>query len=147
MAHSTDTPSVQLTRRGLLSAVSALSVLSLAQWPGRALAANLDADAFLAFSQKLVGHDDLSRDIAAEMLKAFVATGQEDAVSALVAGNEESEVADSIVVSWYTGESPDPDALEVLTYDEALIWEAMDYTKPMAFCGGGVGYWSDPPEA
>ena len=141
------TPPVTLTRRGLLSAVSAMSVLSLSHWPGRAQAANLDVDAFLALSQKLTVQNSLSVGTAEGMLKAFSATGREDDISALAAGNSDDELANSIVASWYTGESPDPDDLQVLTYTDALIWKAMDYTKPLAFCGGGVGYWADPPEA
>ncbi len=147
MTQSKATPPATLTRRGLLSAVSAMSVLSLSQWPGRALAANLDIDDFLALSQQLIGQNDLSADIAEGMLKAFSVTGREDDISALAAGKSDDDLANSIVTSWYTGESPDPDDLQVLTYTDALIWAAMDYTKPLAFCGGGVGYWADPPEA
>ncbi len=147
MAHSRSTPSTYLTRRGLLSAVSAISVLSLTQMPRRAFAANLDVDAFLALSRKLVGQNDLPEDIAAGMLKAFAAAGREDDISTLASGKSDDGLADEIVAAWYTGESPNPEDLDVLTYTDALIWEAMDYTKPMAFCGGGVGYWAEPPEA
>jgi hypothetical protein len=147
MTQSEVTTPTNLTRRGLLSAVSAMSVLSLSQWPGRALAANLDVDAFLALSQRLVGQDGVYEDIAGAMLKAFAATGKEDEVAALAAGESNEDLANDIVASWYTGMSPDPDDLQVLTYTEALIWQAMDYTKPMAHCGGGMGYWADPPAA
>lgn len=147
MTHSDVKTSATLTRRGLLSAVSAISVLSLAQVPGRAFAANLDVNAFLALSQKLVGQDDLDQDIADEMLTAFAAAGRVDAISGLVEGDGDTAVASEIVAAWYTGESPDPDDLQVLTYTEALIWQAMDYTKPQAHCGGGVGYWGERPEA
>ncbi len=59
----TNSKSLGITRRGLLSAASAIAVLSLTQMPGRAFAANLDLKAFLSLSQKLVGQDDLSEDI------------------------------------------------------------------------------------
>ncbi len=147
MIQSYSTTSATLTRRRLLSAVSAISVLSLTQMPGRAFAANLDVEAFLALSQKLVGRDELIEEIAAEMLKAFAAAGRMDVISELAESNSNDAVADEIVAAWYTGESPDPDDPEVLTYTEALIWQAMDYTKPLAVCGGGVGYWGEPPEA
>jgi hypothetical protein len=147
MTQAKDTTSATLTRRGLLSAVSAMSVLSLSQWPERAFAAELDVDAFFALSQELVGQSDLSKDLATKMLSAFSASDRADRVSALAAGESDDELANSIVASWYTGESPDPDDLEVLTYTDALIWQAMDYTKPMAYCGGAMGYWADPPVA
>ncbi|WP_417603248.1 sugar dehydrogenase complex small subunit [Primorskyibacter flagellatus] len=136
-----------VTRRTLLSAVSAMSVLSLSQWPGRAFAADLDVDAFLALSQKLTQQDDLSADIAADMLAAFSATGQAEDLAALAEDEADEALANAVVASWYSGVSPDQDDLQVLTYTDALIWQAMDYTKPMAYCGGEVGYWADPPSA
>lgn len=134
-----------MTRRSLLSAVSAVSLLSLMQVPGRAYAANLDLDAFLALSEKLVGQEDLSNDIAGEMLNAFTAVGKEDGLSALADGTKNDALSAEIVEAWYTGVSPDPDDLEVLTYTDALLWRAMDYTKPMGYCGGAMGYWAEPP--
>ncbi|TNF18992.1 MAG: ribonucleotide-diphosphate reductase subunit alpha [Rhodobacteraceae bacterium] len=147
MARTLAASSPDLTRRELLSAASALSVLTLSQWPGRAWAAGADAEAFLALSRRLVGQEDLSAEIAARMLEAFAATGRMDGIAALADGTGDSDLADEIVATWYTGISPDPDALEVLTYTDALLWQALDYTKPMAFCGGGMGYWADPPAA
>ncbi|SMC40348.1 sugar dehydrogenase complex small subunit [Primorskyibacter flagellatus] len=136
-----------VTRRTLLSAVSAMSVLSLSQWPGRAFAADLDVDAFLALSQKLTQQDDLSADIAADMLAAFSATGQAEDLAVLAEDENDEALANAVVASWYTGVSPDQDDFQVVTYTDALIWQAMDYTKPMAYCGGEVGYWADPPSA
>lgn len=136
----------KLTRRGLLSAVSAISVLALTQTPSRAYAANLDIDTFLTLSKKLVGHDDLYEDIAADMLRTFTVAGREDAISALADGTGDDAIASAIVDAWYTGVSPNSDDLGVLTYTDALVWQAMDYSKPMAYCGGAMGYWAEPPE-
>ena len=135
----------RMTRRGLLSAVSAISVLSVTQLPGLAFAANLDVQAFLALSQNLVGQDDLSEDIAANMLEAFSGLGRDDDLAALADGAEDEALSNEIVASWYTGVSPDPDDLKVLTYTDALMWQAMDFTKPMGECGGATGYWAEPP--
>ncbi len=140
------TTAATLTRRGLLCGVSAASVLALTQTPSRAYAANLDIDAFLALSKKLVGQDDLSEDIANGMLKAFAVAGHKDEISALSEGTGDDAIASAIVDAWYTGVSPNPDDLAVLTYTDALVWQAMDYTKPMAYCGGTMGYWAEPPE-
>jgi hypothetical protein len=138
---------VTLTRRGLLCATSAISVLSLTPWPAWALAADFDVDAFLTLSKDQLGQADLSKDIATSMLKAYTTIGKQDALAALAAGNKDPDLANSIVAAWYTGESPDPDAPQVLDYTDTLIWQAMDYTKPMGYCGGATGYWADPPEA
>ncbi|QCO56470.1 ribonucleotide-diphosphate reductase subunit alpha [Pseudorhodobacter turbinis] len=147
MRNSKMKSSTPLSRRGFMSAVSAMSMLSLSQWPGQAFGQGVGVDAFLALSEKLIGQDSLPQDIAGGMLSAFNATGKMDNISTLSADTVDSDLANAIVAAWYTGESPDPDDLTVLAYDEALIWQAMDFTKPMGFCGGGVGYWADPPEA
>lgn len=136
-----------LTRRSFLLATSAVSVLSLVPLPAWALTPNFDVDAFLALSEKHVGQTDLPKDLAAAMLKAYSTLGKEHALAALAAGKKDSDLANSLVTAWYTGESPDPDDLQVLDYTDTLIWQAMDYTKPMGYCGGAVGYWADPPEA
>lgn len=33
----------------------------------------------------------------------------------------------------------------MISYDEALVWQACDFTKPSATCGGPFGYWANPP--
>lgn len=46
---------------------------------------------------------------------------------------------------WYTGKITLKDGSErVITYDEALVWQACDFTKPPATCGGLFGYWQHP---
>ena len=136
-----------ISRRGLLSAVSAVSLLSLTQIPTRAFAADLDVEGFLALSQKLLRKEDLFEDVAAKMLKAFADIDRKDDLTALAEGAEDQALSNAIAAAWYSGVSPDPDDLEVLTYTDALMWQAMDYTKPMAYCGGPMGYWADPPES
>ncbi len=136
-----------ISRRGLLSAVSAVSLLSLTQIPTRAFAENLDVEGFLALSQKTLRKEDLFEDVAAKMLKAFADIDRKDDLTALAEGAEDQALSNEIAAAWYSGVSPDPDDLEVLTYTDALMWQAMDYTKPMAYCGGPMGYWADPPES
>lgn len=147
MPQSRKNRSAIVTRRALLCAVSALSVLAVSNAPMRAFAANMDVDGFLALSQRVLDKSGLSQTVASGMLQAFTASGREAGLVALAEGEADDELEAAIVSSWYTGLSPDPSDLQVLTYTDALIWRAMDYTKPMAFCGGGVGYWADPPEA
>ena len=135
-----------ISRRGLLSAVSAVSLLSLTQIPTRAFAADLDVEGFLALSQKILRKEDLFEDVAAKMLKSFADIDRKDDLTALAEGAEDQALSNEIAAAWYSGVSPDPDDLEVLTYTDALMWQAMDYTKPMAYCGGPMGHWADPPE-
>lgn len=135
-----------LTRRSFLLATSAVSVISLTPLSALALSPSFDVDAFIALSEKQVGSTDLPKDIATVMLKAYSELDKENALAALAAGKNDPDLANSLVTAWYTGESPDPDDLQVLDYTDTLIWQAMDYTKPMGYCGGAVGYWADPPE-
>jgi hypothetical protein len=136
-----------ISRRGLLSAVSAVSLLSLTQIPTRAFAADLDVEGILALSQKILRKEDLFEDVAAKILKSFADIDRKDDLTALAEGAEDQALSNEIVAAWYSGVSPDPDDLQVLTYTDALMWQAMDYTKPMAYCGGPMGYWADPPES
>ena len=34
----------------------------------------------------------------------------------------------------------------LLTYDDALVWQSCNFTKPPASCGGAFGYWQEKPE-
>lgn len=126
-----------------MSAVSALSLVPLSVW---ASSPDFDLNAFIALSEKQVKQTGLSDDLAAAMLKAYATLGKEHALAAMAAGKRNAALGNSLVTAWYTGESPDPDDPQVLDYTDALIWQTMDYTKPMGYCGGAVGYWADPPE-
>lgn len=135
-----------ITRRALLRGASALSVLALMEAPAQALGAKLDSEGFLKLSRKLLEQTNVSKDIGDQMLNAFTALGKQSELAGLVAGRRNDELASKIVASWYTGESPDPASPTALSYTDSLIWDALDYTKPMGYCGGATGYWSEPPE-
>ena len=135
-----------ITRRALLRGASALSVLALMEAPAQALGAKLDSEGFLKLSRKLLEQTNVSKDIGDQMLNAFTALGKQSELAGLAAGRRNDELASKIVASWYTGESPDPASPTVLSYTDSLIWDALDYTKPMGYCGGATGYWSEPPE-
>ncbi|MFW8594332.1 sugar dehydrogenase complex small subunit [Cribrihabitans neustonicus] len=133
------------SRRAFLAGSSAAAFSAAAGWPIDARAAALTAGDFLKISQDLTGRSGLDEDIAAAMLAAFKASGHEAELAELGSDQPDPALQNSIVAAWYSGVSPDPDAETVLTYTEALMWEAMSYTKPMGYCGGPVGYWAEPP--
>ncbi|SEK45753.1 Membrane bound FAD containing D-sorbitol dehydrogenase [Roseovarius nanhaiticus] len=147
MPNSNSAQQASMTRRSLLCAASSLPVLALAQWPARALAAEFDVGAFLRLSQELTARDALSESIGADLLKAFAATDRAADLAALADGAEDDDLANAVVASWYSGISPDPEDTQVASYTEALMWDAMDFTKPQGMCGGGMGYWNDAPDA
>jgi len=46
---------------------------------------------------------------------------------------------------WYTGQIERADGrIDVIDYDDALVWRACAWTKPPATCGGTFGYWQKP---
>jgi len=50
---------------------------------------------------------------------------------------------------WYTGRikitsGPRKGEIDVIDYDDALVWQACTFTKPPVTCGGHFGYWQHP---
>ena len=56
------------------------------------------------------------------------------------------EPADKILEMWYTGiyDSAEGEQ-EVATYVDALVWQAIAFTKPLTVCGM-PGFWAQPPQ-
>ena len=133
------------SRRDFLTRSSTAALVVAAGWSTPSSAQAISVDDFLGLSQSLTGKTSLDEDIAAAMLDAFRSNGQADAVSALMNGESDADLENEIVAAWYSGVSPNPDDLTVLTYTDALMWDAMPYTKPMGYCGGATGYWAEPP--
>ncbi len=50
-----------------------------------------------------------------------------------------------VVAALYTGTVDTPKGPVVISYDQALVWQACAWTKPNAECGGMTNYWVDPP--
>lgn len=140
------------SRRDLLrsgtSAASILIVGALSITPASA-AASPSLDQFIALSGKLTGHQPLDGDMGKNILDAFVAAGQAGDIATLVGdpAPEQSQlkIASAIVAAWYSGVSPLPGASEVTGFSDALVWDALTYTKPWGSCGGETGYWGEPP--
>lgn len=55
--------------------------------------------------------------------------------------------AEIVVAALYTGTVDGPKGTIVVSYDQALVWQACGWTKPNAFCGGPTNYWANPPVA
>ena len=144
--------SYMVSRRALLRTsglvASALALGLAAPQPAHAAAAP-SLDAFMAMSQSLAGRPSLDRDMGQAILNAFVASGQASELSALVAeanpGQSQLKIADAVLAAWYSGLSPLAGAADVTGFNEALVWDALTYTKPWGSCGGETGYWSEIP--
>ena len=138
-----------LSRRDLLARVAAaIAVAGTAGFPSALYAAaKVTLDQFIALSEWLTQTPDLDPGIAKTLLGGFLATGNGPALAQLAKKQDEhGAVANAVVAAWYSGIYDTGKGKAVATVDEALMWKALTFTKPFAFCGGDTGYWANPPE-
>jgi len=55
------------------------------------------------------------------------------------------KAAEVVLVALYSGVVQTGKGPVVITYDQALAWQAVPWTKPNAQCGGMTDYWSSKP--
>lgn len=141
-----------VSRRELLrSGTSAASILivGVQSIPPASAATSPSLDLFIAISKKLMGQTSLDSGMGKNISEAFVAVGRSGDIAALfedaTSERNQTGIANAIVAAWYSGISPLPGAREVTGFNEALVWNALSYTKPWGSCGGETGYWADPP--
>jgi hypothetical protein len=141
-----------LSRRELLlvGVGAAIAAAGAAGFPALLYAqAAVTPDQFLALSEKLTGVAKLDADVAKTLLGGFLATGNGAAIAEMVADEKtftsHTDVANAIVAAWYSGLYNTKDGQAVSDFTGALVWTALDFTKPWAECGGDTGYWAEAP--
>ncbi|MEO6564631.1 MAG: sugar dehydrogenase complex small subunit [Casimicrobiaceae bacterium] len=154
-------PAPILTRRELLQGLGALATLGLApplfaQDP----LAPLTAARFAILSRTTTGFDFIDPDTASAMLRALTAAvGATDLAKianlaaviapAQLAGELKIAGVDGaamkVLTALLTGMLDTPQGRTVVTYDHALAWQAVPWTKPNALCGGEIDYWATAP--
>jgi len=155
-------PSERMSRRELLQGLAALATSG---WLPTALAQSasstpLSPTQFSAASIACTGYAFDDPRVATAMLRALndsvgranlirlaklainTPPGQLDA-ALKTAGMERT--AEIVVAAFYTGTVDGPKGAIVISYDQALVWQACVWTKPNAFCGGPTNYWADAP--
>ena len=144
-----------VSRRNILAGVgAAIAAAGIAGFPKALYAqAEITVAEFLSLSAQLTGTkaDELDEDVGTTLLGGFLATGNGDALTALVREEatftSHTELANAIVAAWYSGVYSGADGPALATFTNALVWNALTFTKPFAECGGATGYWADPPES
>ena len=134
-------------RRLLLSGVATMMTGGVTSFVGAR--SPVTVGQFLLLSSRLTGRQGLDREIGRSILDGFLATGHGAAVAALVAGGNDHKyagVAGAIVAAWYSGVGPAADGFALVTFERALVWGAIAFTKPFGVCGGETGYWAAAPE-
>jgi hypothetical protein len=110
----------------------------------------ITAEAFRALSARLTGASltDLAAGASAKLLDGFLSTerGAELARLAADPGAKTGALADEIVAAWYSGNYHTATGLASFGLANALLWNALDFTKPSGVCGGATGYWGDAPQ-
>ena len=125
---------------------------------------------FLALSTLLTGYDQLDQDAGQRYLAAlqtppsggmtldqlYQATGfggstppaSYDALAATGALNQPAAKATAAAIAayWYTGQVA-ATGETVVTYRDALGWEALKFTRAPGMCGGAFGFWSAAPQS
>ncbi|MCB5174804.1 sorbitol dehydrogenase family protein [Microvirga lenta] len=141
-----------MTRRALMLSSAGMTLALAAGFSRPAQSRDtIGLDEFKALSARLTGAEpgDLDSDVAATILKGLTSIGRGPGLVMLTENPNVSAgtVAEDIVAAWYSGVC-DTDRGEVLaTFTGALVWNALDYTKPFGSCGGETGYWADPPQS
>jgi hypothetical protein len=102
---------------------------------------------FLALSATLTGVPDLDATAAGKLLDGFLSTGHGAELAAMIAeGESGGAFADEIVAAWYSGRYATAAGPAAFNLPDALLWRALDFTKPPGRCGGSTGYWSEEPK-
>jgi hypothetical protein len=139
-----------ITRRSLLICGTSAVALAATLPPLLGSAGEtVPLDQFRTLSARLTGAavSDLDEGMASKLLGAFLSMGRGPALAALAAdpASNTGPVADEIVAAWYSGTYKTPAGLAVAGFTDALLWKALDFTKPPGECGGETGYWANPP--
>jgi hypothetical protein len=53
-------------------------------------------------------------------------------------------LTNDIVAAWYSGSYATRAGLAAIDLTKALVWNALDFTKPRGVCGGATGHWAEP---
>lgn len=157
---------VELSRREVLRCLAALLVGGLGTgWQGIAGAelTTIESDDFLGAASVLCGLDaydpgkgkpywdyfknDKTLAALTQLVNLLETTPPDKADQALTAAGLD-QLASAIVSAFYSGQIVQANETRLITYWDALVWQAVkSFTKPPGICGGQFGYWAEPPKA
>ena len=150
------------TRRQIMQGLAALAASGwMPASLGQTTSATMSAARFTTLSNAMTGYAYTDTGVAQAMLRALNTTVGPTAlarIASLAAATPAEELGDklksaglekaaaTVVVALYSGVVVTPKGPVVISYDQALAWSAMTWTKPNAWCGGMTGYWATAPE-
>ncbi len=139
---------LKITRRSLIIGTSTAATIAAGFPPVAHPAEAVTLEEFRALSARLTGADVASLDAtaAAKLLDGFISLGRGPDLAALAADPAAStgKLANDIVAAWYSGRYASHTGPATIDLNHALLWGALDFTKPPGVCGGDTGYWAKP---
>ena len=102
---------------------------------------------FRVLSARLTGfpEDALDPALAGALLDGLQAAGDGAVVERLLSGTgDDDDLVRRIAVAWYSGIHPTADGAVVAAFGDALVWRALDFTKPPGDCSAEPGDWARP---
>lgn len=157
---TTTSRSTRMSRRAVLRGLAAFAASG---WIPATLAqggAALSASQFATLGNAYAGYTFDDPAVASAMLRALDVSVGRAALTRLVRlaaatppgqldgaikAQSLDTVAETVVVALYSGIVQTPKGPRVVSYDDALVWQACAWTKPNGFCGGVTNYWSTAP--
>jgi hypothetical protein len=144
---------LRVSRRDLLTA-SVMLALTPASRAKAVPETSVTVADFLRLSTGLTGVNNLDPSVGKRFLDGLIATGQGMSLAELVHADGPTHgsqalqtLARRIVAEWYSGIYETGQGPAVATFEHALLWRALSYTKPLAYCGGEMGHWATPPQS
>ncbi len=139
---------MSLTRRGFVAGLATIPAIGAT---GRA-GAQETLQRFRALSARLTGFpaETLDPGLADGLIDAIVEAGDGAGLERLLSdtvsdAGAADELARRIVVAWYSGIDPTAGTTSARNYRQALVWRALDFTRPPGTCSAEPGDWSRPP--
>jgi hypothetical protein len=141
-----------ISRRSLiLGGASAATTVAVGMRLPAGARETITVDQFRALSATLTGASvtDLDAATAGKLLDGFISMGRGPDLVLLAAdpGVSGGTLADDVVAAWYSGVYDTSAGLASFGLTNALLWNALNFTKPPGFCGGQTGYWADAPHS
>jgi hypothetical protein len=136
-----------IARRSLIIGGASAATVAVVPLPAPAQD-TVTVDQFRALSARLTGVAvaDLNATAAGKLLAAFISMGHGRDLARLAAdpGVTGGTLANDIVAAWYSGSYTTRAGAAAIDLTQALLWNALDFTKPRGVCGGATGYWAEP---
>lgn len=135
---------ISLSRRGFVASLASIPVLGVIPPAGAAE----PLKRFRALLARPTGfpEDALDPGLAVDLMDGLRAAEDGTGLQRLLSkSGSDDNLARWIAVAWYSGIHPTAKGAALATFRNALVWQAMDFTKPPGECSAEPGDWARPP--